>query len=223
MDILTLIPIKSFITGKSRLRQSFTDQNEFVNSLISEIFFHVVSSVKPNSDFGVISPDINIIKMVNNLGAKFTFQDNAADLNDSLKLAIDSIWRNNNNSKWSHILILMADLPLISEKTFKKFLDNIKEYDISILPADSNISEITGTSGLFFSKNIWKKINLQFGLNSFYKFLHQIKKFEIPYYIHETDLGFDLDSIDDFWQLKKEHPTIFKSLIPEAFPEIKIR
>ncbi|MHA1990159.1 MAG: hypothetical protein ACW981_01210 [Candidatus Hodarchaeales archaeon] len=222
MDVLTLIPIKSFIIGKSRLRQSFSDQNEFVNSLISEIFFQVISSVKLNSDFGVISPDINIIKMVSNQGAKFTFQDNAANLNDSLKLAIDSIWRNNFNPKWSSILILMADLPLINEKKFKEFLDIVKEYDVGILPADFAISKTTGTSGLFISKNIWEKINLQFGENSFHKFLHQIKMFDIPYYIHETDLGFDLDSIDDFWFLKKEHPSIFKSLIPKTFPEIKI-
>ena len=212
MDILTLIPIKSFTSGKSRLRNSLPNQNANINNTILEMFLKVVSCVKIQSDFGVISPEKTILEMAENLGAKFTFQDKADDLNKSLELAINSIWNETINESWNSVLILMADLPLITDIEFKFFLEALEDYQVGLLPADLENNADTGTSGLFIKKNIWPKIKLEFGKNSFQKFSNQFKSFLDMLYIYESTLGYDLDSKNDLIYLRNNYPNILSSL-----------
>ncbi|OLS20922.1 MAG: 2-phospho-L-lactate guanylyltransferase [Candidatus Heimdallarchaeota archaeon LC_3] len=212
MDILTLIPIKSFTSGKSRLRNSLPNQNETINDIILEMFLKVVTCVKIQSDFGVISPEKKILEMAENLGAKYTFQDKADNLNNSLKSAIDSIWNKKNATNWNSILILMADLPLMADNQFKYFLDAIEDFKVGLLPANLEPNNYTGTSGLFMKKEIWSKIKLEFGKNSFHKFSSQLKSVSDPLYIHESMLGYDLDSKKDLLFLRKKFPNLLSSL-----------
>ncbi len=222
METLTLIPIKSFTSGKSRLRDSLPNQNKAINDSILEMFLKVVTCVKINSDFGVISPEKKILELAENLGAKFTFQDQANNLNSSIKMAIDSIWNKKRFTNWNSILILMADLPLINEIEFNNFLEAIKNYKVGLLPADFEFSDYTGTSGLFMKKDTWPKIKLEFGKNSFQKFSTQLKSMFDSLYIHKSILGYDLDSKKDLLFLRKNYPDLLSDLSIDLFSNLDL-
>ena len=196
MKHLTLVPIKQVSVSKSRLRHSGFLTDDDIQILVSRMFNHVIDCIKEFSPFGVISPDPSLLEDAKAKGATFIYQDYGYDLNLSLDAALQSMWEMKSN--WESVLILMADLPLLTTKEYEKMLNRfLAEGNVGLVPADKEFSPTTGTSGLFIPRR-WKEyIGLAFGKNSFSAFVTQFKQSGIPYAIHSSLLGYDVDTFDD--------------------------
>lgn len=212
---LSIIPIKSFSKGKSRLRETWPNNDDVIAILMEKMFINVVSSVKPYSDLAIITPDPNIYNKLKDLEIEYSFWDSSKDLNQSLTVAIDSLLRDFTSERWKKIIILMADLPLLTKNGYKAFLEQISHYDIGIIPADSKIQEDTGTSGLFFTGEYFQKLNLIFGENSFTKFLIQLKNINSSFLISKQSFGHDLDTFSDLQYFSKSHSDVLHRLMPD--------
>ena len=86
-DILVLIPMKSIDKAKSRLRKSFSDEDQpKISQIIFKLFLNTLISVKENSfDFAVVSPSDDTLDIALDNNASLIYQDDGLDLNLALK------------------------------------------------------------------------------------------------------------------------------------------
>ena len=76
-----------------------------------------------------------------------------------------------------------------------------------------------GTSGLLIPLVYWDKFNLQFGQNSCFKFKKQFTEKNLDHFVVQnvhTQIGFDLDTLDDLLQFKMDSPNSFSHLFNDS-------
>lgn len=200
-SVLCLIPMKSIDKAKSRLRKSFPEQYQSViTEIIIKLFKNTVNTLKEVYNISIVSPSEEILDIGIASDASFVYQDNGLDLNDALTTSINYAAH---LKKWKSILILTADLPFLSHETINDFVNCIERDKILIIPSPKKKDGTSkGTSGLFIPIELWPKIELQFGVDSYKNFITLFNEAKIEYFSYEKAIGFDLDDIEDLNYLK---------------------
>lgn len=160
MAIGILIPFRGTRKDKSRLRESMDDH--LVDELLRAMFIHVLNEVVQ------IKLDKTIYILTTKKHLDFCrykheiINDTGDNLNKSLTEAIIHV-------KEEIVVIIMADLPLVTKKEILVTIQNLQRYDVVIAPSDDK-----GTSVLAFKRNI--NCPFLFGKNSSLNFLRYFKK-----------------------------------------------
>ncbi len=160
MTLGIIIPFRGTQKDKSRLRENMDDQ--LVNELLKEMFIHVLNEVvKIKFDKTVYilttKKQLNFCKYKHEI-----INDTGDNLNKSLIEAIRQV-------KEEIIVILMADLPLVTKKEILATIQNLQHYDVVIAPSNDK-----GTSILAFKRSI--DFPFLFGKNSSLNFMKYFKK-----------------------------------------------
>ncbi|NHJ03077.1 MAG: hypothetical protein EAX86_13150 [Candidatus Heimdallarchaeota archaeon] len=190
-EILVLIPLKGFTRTKSRIRSVLPDQcAPIIDQLVQITFYNTLEVIKSISlPFGVISPSIEVLNESKLLGAVFTYLDKGNDLNCAITDAIRLI--NGSNQ----ILIVMPDLPFLTQNYLKNTLKKAQSTDILIVPSIS-IYPSQGTAILYLKKP--DLLSFAFGEGSRNHFQKQAEMNNLNYIVSESDpFAHDLDTIED--------------------------
>ncbi|MFX0049666.1 MAG: hypothetical protein ACFE8U_00105 [Candidatus Hermodarchaeota archaeon] len=200
--------MKDFSSTKTRLRAAFpSQQKQLIESLVEASFFHLIGIINTLSHpFGIVSPSMPIINRSKQLGATFTFQDSGTDLNKALSGAIKSIRQK------KPILIVMPDLPFITQEFLYSLLFRISNEDVIIIPSISG-DQSAGTAILYLKRP--NLLTFQFGENSNLKFQKEAENLGLKYHvIHSDPFARDLDTLDDVKYLKQHIKMVYE---PDRF------
>jgi len=212
-EILCLIPMKGITDAKKRLRVSFpSEKQEIISNLVISLFINTINIVRSIYDFAVVSPSENILEQALDKGTSFIYQDLGIDLNDAL---FTSITYASITSRWKYVLILTADLPFLSEESFYNLRQQFIPDQVCLIAAPVK-NAMQGTSGLLIPFRMWSQITLEFGQDSFNKFIKQFSKNKIDFYSIKSEVGFDLDTIEDLNEFKAKHTNSPSHIINEG-------
>ena len=195
MTLWAIVPVKPLRRGKSRLSGVLSENERTIlnhNMLVSTL--KILSSVGRIDNILVVSRDPAALTLAREYGARTVLEDGNPELNTALSRAalVAKTYRVN------EILILPADLPLLT----KEELENILSHsgtppEVLICPDRRN----DGTNLLY--TNPEGLINFRYGSGSFKKHLELAQKsgarIEV---IESTSLGLDLDTPEDLELLK---------------------
>ncbi len=201
---MILIPIKDFVETKTRIKAVVPAKfSTLIDNLVEITFFQTIDTIRSVScPFGVISPSISIINQSEELGATFTYCDLGIDLNLALTEAIQEI------SQEQPILILMPDLPYISQEFLQQLLKETIYTDVLIVPSISS-DKNSGTAALYLRNRNF--LSLQFGENSSKRFQAEANTKNLKYRVLNFDpFARDLDTINDVKYLKQHLTMVFQ-------------
>ncbi len=201
---MILIPIKDFLETKTRIKAVVPAKfSTLIDNLVKITFFQTIETIRSVAcPFGVISPSISIIKQSEELGAVFTYCDLGIDLNLALTEAIQEI------SQEQQILILMPDLPYISQEFLQQLLKETVNTDVLIVPSISS-DKNSGTAALYLKNRNF--LSFQFGENSSKRFQTEANSKSLKYRVLDFDpFARDLDTINDVKYLKKHLTMVFQ-------------
>ena len=208
---MILIPIKDFSETKSRIKSAIPiEYSPFIDRLVELTFFRTIETVKSFSClFGIVSPSISIIEKSERLGASFTYRDSGHDLNMALSEAVQEL------SLDQAILIILPDLPFISQVFFQELIAEANKYDMLIVPSISS-DENLGTAALYLKKR--NLVSFQFGRNSCERYQVEARKRDLKFRLLTFDpFARDLDTLNDVRYLKQHLKSIVK---PEPFKKV---
>jgi 2-phospho-L-lactate guanylyltransferase len=198
MQIGAIIPLKVISTSKSRLRKANinSEYNEVVNALSEKLFYTTLSAIffsEQVSEIIIATSDPRIIDILTHLGIS-SYLDQWTDLNQIVNDGI-SILR---SFGCEMVLILMADLPYLSEHSIDPLLslDLLKDHNncLAILRSLDR-----GTTGL---------VQKPMGITpSFLNYVDSAEKHQsyanshnVPSMIVDTnEFSFDIDTADDLY------------------------
>ena len=208
---MILIPIKDFSETKSRIKVAIpAEYSPFIDRLVELTFFRTIETVKSFScPFGVISPSTSVIDRSKNLGATFTYRDRGIDLNLALTEAVQEL------PPRQTILIILPDLPFISQDFFHILLNEARQYDMLIVPSISSDKNL-GTAALYLKER--SLVSFQFGRNSSERYQIEARKNNLKFRLLIFDpFARDLDTLNDVRYLKQHLKAIVK---PEPFKKV---
>ncbi|MFX0207698.1 MAG: hypothetical protein ACFFDT_17045 [Candidatus Hodarchaeota archaeon] len=203
--------MKDFSSTKTRLRAAFPSQQaQLIESLVEASFFHLIEIINALSHpFGIVSPSMPIINLSEQFGAIYTFQDSGTDLNKALSGAVESL------PQKQPILIVMPDLPFITQEFLYSLLSRISNEDIIIIPSISG-NQSAGTAILYLKHP--NLLTFQFGENSNLKFQKEAENIGLKYHvIHSDPFARDLDTLNDVKYLKQHINMVYE---PDRFEEL---
>ena len=205
--------MKDVHDAKKRLRVSFSSEKQpVISNIITKLFLNTIETVHKIFNFAVVSPSEDILDLALDKGASFIYQDLGIDLNDALTTAINYAHL---TAKWKYVLVLTADLPYLSDQSIADLLTSFIIDSFTIISAPEK-SQTQGTSGLLIPLVFWPSFQLQFGIDSFHKFVNHFKDNSITYCVVHNQIGFDLDTIEDLNEFKINSPFIFKKIASEG-------
>lgn len=208
---MILIPIKDFLETKSRIKTAIPlEYSPFIDRLVEITFFRTIETVKSCSHpFGVISPSISIIERSKEFGATFTYRDSGFDLNEALTKAVQELPLD------QAILIILPDLPFISQEFFYKLFREAKKYDLLIIPSISSDKNL-GTAALYLKKR--NLVSFHFGRDSCEQYQAEAIQKNLKFQVLDFDpFARDLDTLNDVKYLKQHLEMIIE---PEGFREV---
>lgn len=154
----------------------------------------------------VVCADRKIRSIVQEYGATFLWEGYKRGLNRALNFALKNISNN------SSILIIHADLPLLTSEDVDNLIIGAKDNPLALVPS----KEKTGTNAILMrEKNI---ITLAFGKGSFQKHINLAKQGRVRCkVIRIHGVAFDVDEDDDLEELIQQSTETFRFLnqIPE--------
>ncbi|MFX1282179.1 MAG: hypothetical protein ACFFB5_00930 [Promethearchaeota archaeon] len=208
---MILIPIKDFFETKTRIKSAIPARfSSLIDNLVEVTFFQTIDIIRSTSYlFGVISPSISILNQSKELGAIFTYCDLGIDLNLALTEAIQEIARE------QQILILMPDLPYISQEFLQQLVNETVNNDVLIVPSISS-DENSGTAALYLKKP--DLLSFQYGKYSSKRFQSEANSKNLKCHVINFDpFARDLDTINDVEYLKQHLMLVFE---PNRFRKI---
>ena len=172
--------------------------------MVEITFFQTIDTIKSLScPFGVISPSTAIIEQSKKLGAVFTFCDTGKDLNIGISDAIQDL------QETQQILIVMPDLPFLTQKFFQNLFRETRDEDVLIIPSISSHKDF-GTAALYLKQP--NLLSFQFGKNSSKRFQKEADLKNLKYRIlHYEPFARDIDTLNDVKYLKKHLTMVFNS------------
>jgi 2-phospho-L-lactate/phosphoenolpyruvate guanylyltransferase len=196
MTFWAIIPVKPLRLGKSRLAGSISDIERI--DLNKKLLVHTITTLTGISEIEqvlVISRDSDAISIARELGAK-TVQDNGSpQLNSALTRA--TIFAQLHSIKG--VLILPADLPLITNGDICSFINKASDPPVVVIAPDRRGE---GTNALLISPA--GIIDYDFGPNSFKRHCERAisagARLEV---INIPSLAFDLDIPEDLTLLQE--------------------
>ncbi|MEI6291154.1 MAG: 2-phospho-L-lactate guanylyltransferase, partial [Chloroflexota bacterium] len=145
MTIWAIVPVKPFRLGKSRLSGVLTD-NERVNlnrSLLKQTL-EVLSSTSVISQTLVISRDPSVLSIARDAGVKTVLEDGNPSLNSALSRA--ALLARNYATRG--VLVLPADLPLLTKDDLNEFIQHISKPPCVVITPDRHDN---GTNALMMA------------------------------------------------------------------------
>ncbi len=202
MTVAILIPYRGTNKGKGRLRKDVDDST--VDNILFEMTQHIIE------ESSKIDYQNNIYLLTRNQNTKFkgsynSLVDEGDDLNDAVGLASKKL-------EEDIVLVVMADLPLISKDELEKTIYLLQEANqVIIAPSQDN-----GTSLLGFVKG--SLTEFVFGKNSSKKFQEIFETNKIPYHKFDYKKSFkDIDTFKDLTEIAQDDlcPKWLKEIVME--------
>lgn len=195
--LLVLVPIKDFSDSKSRLRASLPAHNIHLIEQLVEVSFHRLIGVLSSLSllFGVVSPSRRILDQSKQLGASFVYMDSGENLNQALSQAVQAL-------PVKHpTLIIMPDLPYITEEFIETLIVEIQTEDVTLVPSIS-MEDSNGTAILYMKQP--HLLSFQFGENSYLKYQAAARKATLNLRVLKYDpFARDLDTVNDVRYLQQ--------------------
>ncbi|MHA1648618.1 MAG: 2-phospho-L-lactate guanylyltransferase [Candidatus Helarchaeota archaeon] len=212
----TIIPIKSLSNSKKRLESFLSpiQRRQLVLALLKDVLTAVANSKFSNGTL-IVTPDSEIVEIIqgwnfsNNI--EYLLEHEAKGTNHAVQQAID--WCS--SKPISSILIIPADLPLITSKDIDELLKlGNQHYPLIIAPSQRK----DGTNA--FYQRPPNLVQVWYGNNSFQKNLQLIMQSQVPYKIFENPaFALDIDLKEDLQKLfqLKEKSASFKFITSLKF------
>lgn len=194
MTIWAIVPVKPLNLGKSRLSGTISEDDRI--NLNTKLLVHTLNTLSEIPEIGqilVVSRDSNVLSISRDHGAKTVLENGSPHLNTALSRAtvfaqLHAIYG---------VLILPADLPLLSKKDIKTLIELAVDPPVVVIAPDRRNE---GTNALLISPA--GLIDYDFGPNSFDRHCHLARlasaRIEI---VNLPSLAFDLDIPEDLQML----------------------
>jgi len=201
MTLWAIVPVKPLRRGKSRLAGTLTeDERTELNRSLLRHTLETLSELKEVDGVLVVSRDQNALTIARNHGARTVQEDGQPELNTALKRAtiVAQLYATRG------VLVLPADLPLISREDILALIKRAVEPPVVVIAPDRHGK---GTNALLISPP--GLIEYDFGGNSFQRHCELAKKAGARLEIVDLpSLGLDLDVPEDFEFIKNLETTI---------------
>jgi 2-phospho-L-lactate/phosphoenolpyruvate guanylyltransferase len=196
MTIWAIVPVKPLRLGKSRLSGVLSDDERAVlNRSLFEQTLNTLQQTPEISQTLVVSRDPAALAIARQYGARTILEDGTPNLNGALTRATMLA----RNYATRGVLILPADLPLLTKEDLFSFLEFVREAPCVVIAPDRHNN---GTNALLVAPG--GLIKYDFGPGSFERHcadaLKKGAKLEVMRNPHIT---LDLDTPDDFKMLKQ--------------------
>jgi 2-phospho-L-lactate/phosphoenolpyruvate guanylyltransferase len=199
MSVWAIIPVKPLKRLRSEHNNKLTDE-EWVklNTNMLEAILEAIRNVKTVEEILVVSKDTSFLSIARDRKVKTLQEDSGSDINMALMraTAVASMYKTHS------ILILAADLPLISSTDVEAFISIATQPPQMIIGPDRRN---VGTNAIFLNP-LALDFRYQFGGNSFDKHLSEAQR--LNYQIAISDLRsfkIDIDSPEDFEAVKQQY------------------
>ena len=196
MTLWAIVPVKPLRRGKSRLAGALSeDERTELNRSLLQNTLKTLSELKELEEVLVVSRDPAALTIARNYGARTVREDGHAELNTALRRAtvVAQVYATRG------VLVLPADLPLISREDVLTLIGRAAEPPVVVIAPDRHEK---GTNALLISPS--GLIEYDFGEDSFQRHCEQVKKagarLEI---VNLPTLGLDLDLPEDLELVRK--------------------
>jgi len=195
MTLWAIVPVKPLRRGKSRLAGALSeDERTDLNQSLLTHTLRTLSEVKELEQVLVVSRDPHALTIARQHGARTVQEDGHSELNTALIRAtvVAKVYATRG------VLIVPADLPLISKEDVLTLIERAAEPPVIVIAPDRHNE---GTNALLISPA--GLIEYDFGENSFERHCNRAKKagarLEI---VNLPSLGLDLDLPEDLELIK---------------------
>lgn len=196
MTIWAIVPVKPLRLGKSRLSGVLSDdERAALNRRLFEQTLDVIKNTPEISQTLVVSRDSEALAIARHYAARTVHEDGVPDLNSALTRA--TLLARNYASRG--VLILPADLPLLTKDDLISFLQFVREPPCVVISPDRHDN---GTNALLVSPG--GLIDCDFGPGSFKR--HCAAALEISArleVVRNERIMLDLDTPDDLKTLRQ--------------------
>ena len=196
MTIWAIIPVKPLRSGKSRLAGTLTaDERAELNRALLQHTLKTLADLKEVEHVLVVSRDPQALTLARMYGARTVREDGQPHLNTALQRAtvVAQVYATRG------VLVLPADLPLISAEDVHALIDHATDPPVFVIAPDRHEK---GTNALLISPA--GLIEYDFGENSFQRHCQRVKdagaRLEV---VNLPSLGLDLDLPEDLELVRK--------------------
>ena len=201
MTLWAIVPVKPLRYGKSRLAGTLTeDQRTELNRALLQHTLETLSEIEEVDGVLVVSRDPHALTVARSHGARTVQENGQPQLNTALKRAtvVAQVYATRG------VLVLPADLPLISKDDILELVRRAQEPPVVVIAPDRHGR---GTNALLISPP--GLIEYDFGENSFQRHCERAKSAGARLEIVELpSLALDLDIPEDFELVKSLESTI---------------
>jgi len=190
MTIWAIVPVKPLRRGKSRLAGALSeDERTKLNQSLLQHTLETLTDLKEVEQVLVVSRDPNALTLARSYGARTVQEEGQPELNTALKRAtvVAQVYATRG------VLVLPADLPLISREDVLTLISRAGEPPVVVIAPDRHEK---GTNALLISPA--GLIDYDFGGDSFHRHCELVRKagarLEI---VNLPSLGLDLDVPED--------------------------
>jgi len=196
MTLWAIVPVKPLRRGKSRLAGALSeDERTDLNRKLLQHTLQTLCDLKELEEVLVVSRDPQALTVARNYGARTVRENGQPELNTALKRAtvIAQVYATRG------VLILPADLPLITREDVQTLIDHAADPPVVVIAPDRHN---TGTNALLISPS--GLIEYDFGINSFQRHCQRVEatgaRLEI---VNLPNLSLDLDIPEDLEIIRK--------------------
>lgn len=201
MTLWAIVPVKPLRRGKSRLAGVLDeDERTQLNRALLQHSLETLSGVSGVNEVLVVSRDPNALAIAREHGARTVQEDGTPHLNTALKRAtvVAQVYATQG------VLILPADLPLVTREDIQALLDRAVKPPVVVIAPDRHGK---GTNALVIAPA--GLIEYDFGENSFQRHCERAKQAGARLEVVELpSLGLDLDEPEDFELVKNLESSI---------------
>lgn len=207
VNVFAVVPVKGFDISKARLSSVLNPEER--RALTAAMLEDVLTALKTSTirQVLVVSPDSAAREIADKYQFSYLSPKDTA-LNPSLEEAIQWCMQRNTDA----VLILPADIPLVSQQDIDKLAELGSEKSTVVLAPSMN----GGTNALFL--NPPDVIPVCFGPGSFFKHVKEaiVKKVEVRFH-SSREIALDIDSEDDLNKLLElkdaaKHKQVFSQI-----------
>ncbi|HSO12410.1 MAG TPA: 2-phospho-L-lactate guanylyltransferase [Anaerolineales bacterium] len=201
MTIWAIVPVKPLRRGKSRLAGTLSeDERAELNQSLLQHTLNVLTDIKELEQVLVVSRDPHALTIARQYGARTVREDGQPQLNMALTRA--TVVAKVHATRG--VLILPADLPLISQEDVLTLIEKAGEPPVVVIAPDRHGK---GTNALLISPS--GLIEYDFGDNSFQRHCERARQTGARLEIVDLpSLGLDLDLPEDLEIIRELEKTI---------------
>lgn len=196
MGLWVIVPVNPLRGGKSRLASVLPEEERaLLNYTLLGNTIKTLKAVQAVEQVLVVSRDQSALSLAREYGARTVQEDGNPGLNTAIRrsVAVAHVYSAH------EIMILPADLPLITPQDIQEFLSQVEKPPILVIAPDRRM---TGTNALYVNPS--NMLDFRFGPNSFQQHIQQAEKFGATVKVCRlSSFALDLDLPEDLELLKK--------------------